>query len=206
MRPNDATLAARPKEFRYTRSAVLTWVFVLFGVLAVAGLLLAIVNFDAIREDASDMTGRRSGLRGLVAPGCVSVTAFFAFLFGWLALAGAHRWSRVATGTTLKQRYFTVDGGSPVGDALHARFATGDPSQYLPVPNQKKGAITVGVYLAAADRLGFVTVQLGRGAAAQHWPLVTFRDTAFVQLKRLDLSDFSRPAAPPASIDAFPRG
>ncbi|MGI9821847.1 hypothetical protein [Agromyces sp. Marseille-Q5079] len=201
MRPDDATLAARPQLFRYARSTVPTTVFAILSVLALVGLVLVLANFEAIRDDASDMTGRRSGLRGIVAPALVLVTAFFTVAFAWVAIGGSHRWERVETGTRLKPRYFFVAGGPDVADALHARFATGDPAQYLPVPNHKKGGIRVAVYRADADRLAYVTIQNGKGSQAPSWPLITMRDRAFVDLKRLAPEDFSRRAGGAGTID-----
>lgn len=201
MRPDDATLAARPQQFRYARATGTTAVFAVLALLAVVGLVLVLENFESIRDDAADMTGRRSGLRGIVAPTLVLVSAFFAFVFAWVAISGSHRWERVETGTRLKARHFLVSGGSDVADAMHARFATGDPAQYLPVPNHKKGAIRVAVYRADADRLGFVTMQMGKGPKAPSWPLITMRDRAFVDLKRLAPEDFSRRASGTGTID-----
>ena len=201
MRPDDATLAARPQQFRYARAKARTVVFAVLALIALVGLVLVLANFEAIRDDASDMTGRRSGLRGIVAPALVLISAFFAFVFVWIAISGSHRWQRVETGTPLKARHFIVSGGPDVADALHARFATGDPAQYLPVPNHKKGGIRVAVYRADADRLAFVTIQNGKGSNAPSWPLITLRDRAFVDLKRLAPEDFSRRASGAGTID-----
>lgn len=209
MRPSDATLAALPGEFRYTRSTAKTIVFAVLAALMLVALVLVIVNFAAIRDDASDMTGRRAGLRGIVAPAAVLITAFFAFVFGWFALSGSHAWHRVATGAKLSPRYFLVDGGPEVADALHARFSTGDPAQYLPVPRHKKGAIRLAIYLAPADRLAFVTIQHGKGAGVRTWPLITLQERAYVQLKRLGTEDFGRSGkggGVAGTVDPFLRG
>ncbi|MRG61345.1 hypothetical protein GE115_15925 [Agromyces sp. CFH 90414] len=206
VRPDNATLAARPEQFRHARSTAKTVVFAVLAAVALVALAVVLVNFEAIRDDAGDMTGRRSGLRGIVAPAAVVLCAFFAFVFGWFAISGSHAWERTETGTRLKPRYFTVDGGGDVADALHARFATGDPAQYLPVPNHRKGAIRVAIYRADADRLGFVTIQVGKGAAARGWPLITMRDRAFVQLKQLAPEDFSRRHGGSGTIDPLLNG
>jgi hypothetical protein len=209
VRPADATLAALPDAFRFERSAAKTAVFAVLALLAVAGLVLALVNFEAIRDDAADMTGRRAGLRGVVAPVVVVACAFFAVLFGLLLWRESHVWRRQPSGAALTARRFTVAGGDDVAEALHARFATGDPAQYLPVPNHKKGEIAVHVYLAKQDRIGFVTVQRGTGADARTWPLITLRDRAYVQLKNLQPADFGQPAkkaGTAGTIDPFLRG
>ncbi|GAA1516267.1 hypothetical protein BJ978_001775 [Agromyces terreus] len=201
MRPDDATLAARPQLFRYSRATAPTVVFAILALLALIGLVLVLANFESIRDDASEMTGRRSGLRSIVAPALVVIAAFFAVAFAWVAVAGSHRWHRVETGTRLTARHFLVSGGSDVADVVHANFATGDPARYLPVPNHKKGGIRVAVYRADADRLAFVTVQMGKGADAAAWPLITMRDRAFVDLKRLSPEDFSRRPSGAGSVD-----
>lgn len=209
MRPNDAVLAKHPDEFRFERSPVRTIVFTALAVLALVGLVLAIVNFEAIRDDAADMTGRRAGLRGVVAPVVVVGAALFAVLFGLLAWRESHVWRRLPSGSQLSARRFRVAGGDDVADALHARFVTGDPAEYLPIPNHKKGDITVGVYQATADRIAFITVQRGTGAATRAWPLITYRDRAYVQLKHLQPADFGRPAkraGAAGSVDPFLRG
>lgn len=209
MRPDDAVLAAHPEEFRFTRSAAKTIVFTTLAVLALVGLVLALLNFEAIRDDAGTMTGRRAGLSPVVAPVVVAAAALFAVLFALLAWRESSGWRRLPSGTALSARRFTVAGGDDVADTLHARFATGDPTQYLPVPNHKKGDIAVRVYLAKADRLAFVTVQRGTGAETRTWPLITLRDRGYVQLKNLQPADFGQPAkkaGAAGSIDPFLRG
>ncbi|MDR5698412.1 hypothetical protein [Agromyces aerolatus] len=210
MRPDDAVLAAHPEEFRFARSTAKTVVFTTLTVLALVGLVLAVVNFDAIRGDAAtNMSGRRAGLSPVVAPVVVVAAALFTVLFGLLAWRESHAWRRLATGTALTARRFTVAGGDDVAEALHARFVTGDPAQYLPVPNHKKGDVAVRVYLAKPDRIAFITVQRGKGAETRAWPLITFRDRAYVQLKNLQPVDFGQPAkkaGAAGSIDPFLRG
>ena len=63
MRPTDGTLARLPEEFSHTRSTTRTLVFSVLAGVALVALVLALVNFEAIRDDAADMTGRRAGLR-----------------------------------------------------------------------------------------------------------------------------------------------
>ncbi|GLU89083.1 MULTISPECIES: hypothetical protein [Agromyces] len=205
MRPSDATLAALPESFRYARSTARTVVFAVLAGVALVALVLVLVNFGAIRDDASEMTGRRSGLRGVVAPTLVVVAAFFALLFAWFAIGGAHRWIRVDTGTALSGRHFLAAGGRAEAEALHARFATGDPAVYLPVPNHKKGDIRLSIYLAVPDRTAYVTVRLGKEPGATGLPLITLHDRAYVQLKRLGTGDLVRPSAS-GVVDPFLRG
>jgi hypothetical protein len=209
VRPDDTVLAAQPEEFRFARSTAKTLVFTTLAVLALLGLVLALVNFEAIRDDAGNMTGRRAGLSPVVAPVVVVAAGFFVVLFGLLAWRESSGWRRLPAGTPLTARRFTIAGDDDTAAALHARFATGDPAQYLPVPNHKKGDITVRLYLAKADRLAFVTVQRGTGAEERTWPLITLRDRGYVQLKNLQPADFGQPAkraGAAGSIDPFLRG
>ncbi len=208
MRPKDDTLAKLPEEFAFTRSTARTVVFSVIAAAALIACVLCIVNFEAIRDDAADMTGRRSGLRGLVAPAAVLITGFFAVLFALLAVFESHVWRRVATHAALSRREFTVNADAEVAGQWHNAFASGDPANYLPVPNHKKGQTKIRVYVSKDDRLAFVTVQHGTGAEARTWPLITLRDRAYAQLKNLQAADFSRPARAgvQGAVDPFLRG
>ena len=208
MRPTDGTLARLPEEFSHTRSTARTIVFSVLAGVALVALVLALVNFEAIRDDAADMTGRRAGLRGIVAPVVVLASAFFAVLFTLLAVRGSHVWRRVSTGTVLSRREFRIDCLEEVAAQWHSAFASGDPANYLPIGSHKKGDTWVRVYLDDTDKVAFVTVQHGSGSAQRTWPLITLRDGAYVQLKRLGTTDFGKPAGLGAkgTVDPFLRG
>ena len=102
----------------------------------------------------------------------------------------------------------TVNADAEVAGQWHNAFASGDPANYLPVPNHKKGQTKIRVYVSKDDRLAFVTVQHGTGAEARTWPLITLRDRAYAQLKNLQAADFSRPARAgvQGAVDPFLRG
>ena len=139
MKPTDATLSALPDRSAGTRLTDPHR-----GLLGPRGgrahrSLLSIVNSDAIVVDSSEMTGRRAGMSGLVAPGVVLLTAFFAFLFGWLAISGSHTWRLLPSGAPLTRRTFRIDCDAETAGRWHAAFATGDPAQYLPIGSHKKG-------------------------------------------------------------------
>jgi hypothetical protein len=208
VKPTDATLSALPDQFRRTRSTTRTAVYSVLATGALIGLVLAIVNFDAIVVDSSEMTGRRAGMSGLVAPGVVLLTAFFAFLFGWLAISGSHTWRLLPSGAPLTRRTFRIDCDAETAGRWHAAFATGDPAQYLPIGSHKKGETLIGVYVSTDEQVAFVTVAHGTGAAVRTWPLITLRDGAYMQLKALGADDFGRPAKRDVagSIDPFLRG
>ncbi|GAA1811029.1 hypothetical protein [Agromyces neolithicus] len=208
MKPTDATLSALPEQFRRTRSAARTAVYSALAASALIGLVLAVVAFDAIVVDSSQMTGRRAGMSGLVAPGLVVLTAFFAFLFGWLAISGSYTWRLLPSGAPLTRRMFRIDCNAETAARWHAAFASGDPAQYLPIGSHKKGETYVGVYVSTDEQVAFVTVAHGTGAATRTWPLITLRDGAYAQLKALGPDDYGRPSKRGAagSIDPFLRG
>ncbi|GAA1766644.1 hypothetical protein [Agromyces humatus] len=208
MKPTDATLSAMPDQFRRTRSTTRTAVFATVAAAALIGLVLAVVNFDAIVVDSSDMSGRRAGMSGLVAPGTVALSAFFAFLFGWLAVGGSHTWRLLPSGAPLSRRVFRIDCDAETAGRWHAAFASGDPAQYLPIGSHKQGETFVGVYVSTDEQVAFVTVAHGTGESTRTWPLITLRDRAYVQLKNLAAGDFGRPPKQrvAGSIDPFLRG
>lgn len=208
MRPTDGTLARLPEEFSHTRSTTRTLVYSVLAVAALVALVLSLVNFEAIRDDAAEMTGRRAGLRGIIAPVVVIGCGFFALLFALLAVRGSHVWRRAATGVVLSRREFRIDCTADVAAQWHSAFASGDPANYLPIGSHKKGETWVRIYLANDDRIAFVTVQHGTGAAQRTWPLITLRDRAYVQLKRLGAADFGKPSKLGAkgTLDPFLRG
>ncbi|MCD2441639.1 hypothetical protein LQ757_05045 [Agromyces sp. SYSU K20354] len=208
MKPTDAVLSTMPEQFRLTRSTARTAIFATLAAAALIGLVLAVVEFDAIVVDSSDMTGRRAGMSGLVAPGTVVLTAFFAFLFGWLAISGSYTWQLLPSGAPLSRRVFRIDCDAETAGRWHAAFASGDPAQYLPIGSHKKGETFVGIFVSTDEQVAFVTVAHGTGASTRTWPLITLRDRAYVQLKSLATADFGRPAQRGAagSIDPFLRG
>ncbi len=186
----DATLAQHP-DFVRRRSTGLTVTFAALAALALVGLVLAIVFYGELAQTESVSWRGRSttALAGIVAPAAVGISAFAAFLFGWLALSNATRWVRVSTGAVLRGFDLPVAGDAAVGDDLHRRLSTGDPAQYLPVPVAKKGDLHVRVYRADADRRAFATIQLG----PRTWPLIELTGPAYVQVKRRTAEDFARP-------------
>lgn len=208
MRPTDGTLARLPEEFSHTRSTTRTVVYSVLAVAALVALVLSLVNFEAIRDDAAEMTGRRAGLRGVIAPVVVIACGFFALLFTLLAVRGSHVWRRVATGAVLSRREFRIDCTADIAAQWHSAFASGDPANYLPIGSHKKGETWVRLYLANDDRIAFVTVQHGTGSAQRTWPLITLRDSAYVQLKRLGAADFGKPSnlGAKGTLDPFLRG
>lgn len=190
----DLVLETDP-DFARRRSPALTGVFVTLAVIAAVALVLCLVNYGSLAGDGTVSWRGRSttALPGIIAPTLVAMSAFATFLFGWLALSGATRWTRLSTGTPLRGFELKAAGDDALAAELHRRLATGDPAQYLPVPVARKGDIRVHVYRADADRRAFVTVQRGKAAQAQTWPLIELRDNGYVQVKRRTAEDFARP-------------
>jgi hypothetical protein len=186
----DAVLEQHP-DFVLRRSAGLTVTFAALSAVAVVALILAIVFYgDLSQNETISWRGRSTtAFAGIVAPAAVAISAFAAFLFGWLALSNSTRWVRVSTGTVLRGFDLPVSGDAGTGDELHRRLSTGDPAQYLPVPVAKKGDLHVRIYRADADRRAFATIQQG----AQTWPLIELSDRGYVQVKRRRAEDFAKP-------------
>lgn len=190
----DATLARHP-DFTLRRSGALTGVFAALAALALVGLILAVVFYgDLAQTESVSWRGRSTtALAGIVAPAAVGLSAFAAFLFGWLALSNSTRWMRSSTGTALRGFKLVVAGDEATGDELHRRLSTGDPAQYLPVPVAKKGDVRVHVYRADADRRAFVTIEQRGQGEPRTWPLIELADRGYVQVKRRTAADFAKP-------------
>lgn len=191
---SDRTLENDP-GFAQRRSPALTGVFATLAVIAAVALVLCLVNYGSLAGDgAVSWRGRSTtALSGIVAPTLVLMSAFATFLFGWLALSGSTRWVRLSTGTPLRGFDLKIAGDDALVSEVHRRLATGDPAQYLPVPAAKRGDVRVRVYRADADRRAFITVQRGKGAQAQTWPLIELDSGGYVQVKRRSAEDFTQP-------------
>lgn len=195
---NDATLLQHP-DFERSRSTALTVTFTVLALVAVAALVLCVLNYEAIGDNGTVVRRgvRTDALSGIIAPGAVAISGFFALLFAAFAVVGSTRWVRRSTGAVLKGVELIVAGDDSTAAALHARLATGDPAQYMPIPVAKKGDIRVRLYRAEADRRAFVTVQRGRGTASTTWPLIELADRGYVQIKRRAASDYTQPYTGP---------
>lgn len=190
----DATLSQHP-DFALRRSTALTGVFAALAGLALLGLILAIVFYGELAQtETVSWRGRSTtALAGIVAPASVGLSAFAAFLFGWLALSNSTRWVRSSSGTKLRGIELLVAGDGATGDELHWRLATGDPAQYLPIPVAKKGDLRVRIYRADADRRAFITIEQRGQGEPRTWPLIELADSGYVQIKRRNAEDFAKP-------------
>ncbi|MFT4281534.1 hypothetical protein [Microbacterium sp.] len=193
----DATLSTHP-DFALRRSPGLTAVFGGLAAIALLGLVLAIVFYgDLAQTETVSWRGRSTtAFAGIVAPAAVGLSAFAAFLFGWLALSNSTRWVRLSTGSVLRGFELVVDGDASTADELHRRLSTGDPAQYLPVPVAKRGDLRVHIYRADPDRRAFVTIEQRGTGEPRAWPLIELADRGYVQIKRRRAEDFAKPYVP----------
>lgn len=206
----ERPLATLPHELRRVRSGGLMITATAFIAVGVIGLVVTLTQYDAIVEMSADYEGRRSGLRGLVAPGLVLFSA--AAMIGgivWLT-AWSYRWERVETGTRVKQRvnaYASVAPHDAV--ALIERFRTGDPRVYLPVPAAKHGQVTFGIWLAPKDSVAYVTVVARSGGGWQGLPPVVLRDNAYAAISQVTVDNYGARASQTivyGFLDPFLRG
>lgn len=196
MEPQEQPLHAAPEEVRRVRSrAQMIGAAAMIGVGAVA-LVLSLTLFGALVELSSGYEGRRSGMRGLVAPGAVFFSA--AVVIGGLVwfFAYSYRWERIATGARLtKQAASYVRIAPPEAAELLERFRTGDPRVYLPVPVAKSGAVVLGVWRARTDAIAYVGVAVRSGRDWDALPLVTLRDNAYEAISRLSIDQYGARAS-----------
>ena len=134
----------------------------------VVGLVLLSQNAAAVAEWGRD--GLQDSSRARYRSGSVLmvpllyIAGFVAVGFGiHYLLVDARPWTRTDTGTRLRSRY----EGWYLGDArffedLYARFASGDPARYTPMPERdKRGHSGLRIWTAAADRTAYVGLTWG---------------------------------------------
>ncbi|MEV1131390.1 hypothetical protein [Agromyces sp. NPDC049794] len=208
--PQEQPLRGAADEVRRVRSRQQVLAAMVTLGLGALALVLSVTLYEAIADLSSGFEGRRSGLRGFVAPGAVILSAAaviggLAWLFAW-----SYRWERVETGAPLKQQassYLAL----PAREAATVldRFRTGDPRVYLPVPTAKHGDVVLGVWLVRDDAVAYVGIAVRSGRDWQALPLVTLRDNAYVALSRLTIDHYgSRPGQTVVNgfLDPFIRG
>lgn len=196
MEPQEQPLYAAPDEVQRVRSrAQMIGAAVVIGIGAMA-LVLSVTLFGALVDLSSDYEGRRSGMRGLVAPGAVFLSA--AAVIGGLIwfFAYSYRWERVATGARLTKQAASYVRVAPHEAAeLLERFRTGDPRVYLPVPIAKNGNVVLGVWLARADAIAYVGIAVRSGRDWQALPLVPLSDNAYEAISRLSIDNYGAQAS-----------
>ena len=194
--PQEQPLHAAPDEVRRVRSQGQV---VAAAVTAVAGailLVLSLTMYDALVVLSADYEGRRSGLRGAVAPGAVflsgaALVVGLTWLFAW-----SYRWERVATGAKLTKQASTYLGVAPQdAAAVLERFRSGDPRVYLPVPVAKGGNVVLGVWLAEADAVAYVGIAVRSGREWQALPLVALTENAYAAISRLRIDQYGARAS-----------
>lgn len=192
----ERPLATLTDELRRVRSRGLMITASAFIVAGLVGLVVTLTQYDAIVELSSTYDGRRSSLRGFVAPGLVLFSA--AAVVGgivWLT-AWSYRWERVETGARVKQSVNAYAQIAPQdAAALLDRFRTGDPRVYLPVPVAKSGQVTFGVWLAPKDSVAYVTVVARSGGGWQALPPVILRENAYAAISQLTVDNYGARAS-----------
>lgn len=192
----EKPLATLTGELRRVRSRGLMITAAVFIVAGAIGLVVSLSQYDAIVEMSSTYDGRRSGLRGMVAPGLVLFSAAAVIGgIGWL-VAWSYRWERMETGARVKQTVNAYTSLAPHdAGALLDRFRTGDPRVYLPVPVAKSGQVTFGVWLAPKDAVAYVTVVARSGNAWQALPPVVLRENAYAAISQLTVDNYGARAS-----------
>ncbi|MDQ2660653.1 MAG: hypothetical protein M3Y52_02130 [Actinomycetota bacterium] len=194
--PQEQPLYAASEVVRRVRSREQMIGAVVLTGLGAAALVVSIAMFEVIVELSADYEGRRSGMRALVAPGAVLLSAGaaiggLAWLFAW-----AYRWERIETGAKLTRRASAYLAIAPHdAPAVLDRFRTGDPRVYLPVPVAKSGAVVLGVWVAEADAVAYVGMAVRSGRDWQALPLVTLRDNAYVAIEQLSIDHYGARAS-----------
>ncbi|WP_394552977.1 hypothetical protein ACDF64_01300 [Agromyces sp. MMS24-JH15] len=200
--PEELPFATMTDELRRVRSGWKTGWAIALLVAGAALAIFSIVNYDWWLEQAAAWQGRRSGGRGLVAPGAVLIGFAFA-AYGLLQLiAWSFSWERVATGTRLRRLTAQQLRLAPQDAAAWLdRFRSGDPRTYLPLP-VGKGSVACGLWIAKADGVAYATVSAKVDRAWHPLPVAVLRENAFVALREVPLDGFKNPATP-AAIKGF---
>lgn len=187
----DRSLSALP-EIARRRSTARTIIAIGVIVAAIIGLVLLSTNFVAVAEWGREGTEDSSRARyrfggGLIAPGLfVGGLVLIGFCIHYL-FVDSRPWTRTATGTRLRKR----SEGWLMGDEafmndLRARFASGDPRQYTPLPEHtKNGMVGITIWTAGDDRVGYVGLTYGpRKKTTRNAPFVILVGDAYDALDR----------------------
>lgn len=202
MAQQDLVLEASGAFERF-RDPVRLWGWLAFSALLVTVGVVAIFNYEAIAADAADYEGRRSAMRGLVAPGWVGIPLLFAPFAAVTAFRSSSRWRDPNSGEALRLRLegpiFLV--ASEAGK-VHQRFATGDPRVYLPIRFGKNGEVGFTLHATPKAKRAFVSITEGYGKHARPLPLIVLEGGAFEAIDSLRADDW--PASPsPQTISSF---
>lgn len=162
----ESVFAANP-DFERRRSWGRTVVALALAAVAAAALVWLLLNFAEIQRNATEQAERSVVLRNelftRVAPvGGLVIAAVATPWLLWWAATGCHVWVRRETGSRLRRRASVgFAGGVPSMKALHARFATGDPGVYTPVPETRADGI-IEVWDVPEDSIAYVGMSVGR--------------------------------------------
>ena len=201
----DRGFARHPERFRRGRSWPRTIVFLVLDLAALVALVYRALNFGELQDQAADasgsvrfVAGQRIGL--LVSP-ILLVLVAAACVFA--AVRWGKVWSLVPTGTRLKKRHWRgLSGGRQLFTDLDARFRTGDPSAFTPLPKPPSHAdVDIEFWTADADRIGFATLVLHEGKNGKDLTYsepIAFEGASYDALKAALAQGLDERAAPPA--------
>ncbi|MBF0672050.1 MAG: hypothetical protein IR160_05630 [Salinibacterium sp.] len=162
----ESVFAANP-DFERRRSWPRTVLALVLAAIAASALVWLILNFADVQRGATEQAERSVVLRNevftRVAPlGGLVIAAVATPWLLWWAATGCHVWVRRETGARLRRRAGVgFAGGVPTMKSLHARFATGDPGVYTPVPEARADGI-VEVWDVPEDSIAYVGMSVGR--------------------------------------------
>jgi hypothetical protein len=190
----DATFSRTPgfvSRRSLPRTIVATGALLLCG----AAVVFAVVNFAGLLEYSKESAEEASrpryqAMRGLgILPIAIIILAvtFGVFAVGAITGSWTRVWVREQTGTPLRKRFEGYHALSPdTFERLHAAFASGDPTRYVPLPEQTRGGDGVAfIWTADADQLAFVGMTWGsRLKTTSNAPLIVLRGRQFDDLDR----------------------
>lgn len=202
MAKQDLVLEASGAFERF-RDGTRLWAWLAVAAALLVVTIVAVLNYDAIVTIASDYSGRRSGLRGLVAPAAVAFPLLMAAYAAETAFRTSRRWRDRSTGETLKlQLHGPLFQVASEAEHVHQRFSTGDPRVYLPIEFGKNGEVGFALHLAPTARRAFVSITAGYGKRARPLPLVVLEGSAYAAIEGLSGEAWQRGASP-QTISSF---
>lgn len=197
MDPFDAALTQRPDRFELRRSPSKTILSLVMAGIGIALAVLVALNAEWVTDFVSRGGGGRLRLLGSFAvPAAIGIGALLTLVSLMIAWKRAHSWIVRDTGYELVRVF---RGKQPIttaeAEGLHARLASGDPRNYLPLRMAERGKVGVSILIAMDHDLALVSVVTGSGAAARALPLIELSGPAYAAIARVPRQrGFTQPA------------
>lgn len=177
MRPDNGALAEHPEHFEYAQSTAKTVTFAAVSAALLIGVILVVLNFDAVQEMGAQSRGRRARV---LAPYFAYILIGLGLFFGlWAGLHATRTGTwRMRNGQSLKQKSWVLTGDL---HEIHQRLASTDPRIYLPLPISRQADAArrrLRAYTVEGAPTTFLTLTAGVGKNEQHLPLITFEGPA----------------------------